>query len=231
MKEHNQYSSRDYDVMTNHLSGEKSPYLGQHAENPVDWYPWSDDAFRKARELDRPVFLSIGYSTCHWCHVMAHESFEDDLVAGKLNETFVSIKVDREERPDIDSVYMKAALLATGRGGWPLSIFMTPDGEPFFAATYIPKTSRYGMMGFIDLVDRIDHLWKNERDELIGNGKDVVSALKKMNSSGSKEMDKEVLNGAFNVFSRSFDSSNGGFGVSPKFPSPHQLLFPVLQYP
>ncbi|MGA1849185.1 MAG: thioredoxin domain-containing protein, partial [Thermoplasmatota archaeon] len=154
-------------MKVNRLANETSPYLLQHAQNPVDWYPWGPEAFEKAGKEDRPIFLSIGYSTCHWCHVMAHESFEDGEVASKMNRTFVSIKVDREERPDIDTVYMKAAALATGRGGWPLTVIMTPDKKPFFLATYIPRESRYGMTGLLELLDTLDSMWRERRDELV----------------------------------------------------------------
>jgi uncharacterized protein YyaL (SSP411 family) len=156
----------------NHLIQEKSPYLLQHADNPVDWYPWNEKAFRRAKEEDKPIFLSIGYATCHWCHVMAHESFEDAEVARLLNQSFVSIKVDREERPDIDQVYMSVCQALTGQGGWPLSIFMTPEGNPFFAGTYFPKDSRAGMVGFTVLLTRISTLWQNDREKRVHPLKD-----------------------------------------------------------
>jgi len=154
----------------NRLAQEKSPYLLQHAHNPVDWYPWGAEAFERARAEDRPIFLSIGYSTCHWCHVMERESFEDPAVVALMNEAFVCIKVDREERPDIDGVYMDVATLMTGRGGWPLTIIMTPDREPFYAATYLPRESRFGMPGMLDLVPRIAELWKERRGGVCGPG-------------------------------------------------------------
>ncbi len=215
--------------MVNHLKNEKSPYLRQHRENPVDWHPWGDDAFHKAKTEDKPIFLSIGYSTCHWCHVMAHESFEDKKVADIMNDIFVPIKVDREERPDIDAVYMKAALLATGRGGWPLSIFMTPEGEPFFAATYIPKSSRYGMMGLMDLMERIDHLWKHSRDELLSSSREIVKALKNQGDGEGGGLKPKILDKAFKTFGGRFDEQFGGYGNAPKFPSPHQMLY-LLRY-
>jgi hypothetical protein len=215
--------------MSNHLRASRSPYLKQHSENPVDWYPWQDEAFKKAEKEDKPIFLSIGYSTCHWCHVMAHESFEDAVVAERLNDVFVSIKVDREERPDIDAVYMKAAMLATGKGGWPLSIFMTPSGEPFFAATYIPKTSRYGMIGLIDLIERIEHLWKHSREELLSSSREIVSALRKQDPGSTSSLKPTILAKAFHDFKGRFDTEFGGFGGAPKFPSPHQSLF-LLRY-
>ena len=154
--------------MSNHLRNETSPYLRQHADNPVDWYPWGRDAFDKAQREDKPVFLSIGYSTCHWCHVMAHESFEHPEVARLMNETFVSVKIDREERPDIDGVYMKACQAMTGSGGWPLTIIMTPDKKPFFAATYIPRESRFGLQGMMELVPHIRDIWATRRGEVLG---------------------------------------------------------------
>ena len=157
----------------NRLAGESSPYLLQHAHNPVEWYPWGDEAFRLAREKDRPVFLSIGYSTCHWCHVMAHESFEDRDVATLMNRVFVCIKVDREERPDIDALYMSVAQVMTGSGGWPLTIIMTPDKEPFFAATYIPKDSRFGMKGLLDIIPAIEDFWRSRQ----GDVRDIVEKI------------------------------------------------------
>ena len=150
----------------NRLLHEKSPYLLQHAGNPVDWYPWGDEAFDRAQKEDKPVFLSIGYSTCHWCHVMAHESFEDETVASLLNEAFVCVKVDREERPDIDGIYMSVCQMMTGSGGWPLTIIMTPDRRPFFAATYIPKESRWGRQGLVELIPRLKNIWETRRDEV-----------------------------------------------------------------
>jgi len=215
----------------NRLANETSPYLLQHAENPVDWYPWSPEAFEKARKEDKPIFLSIGYSTCHWCHVMAHESFEDSEVARKMNRTFVSIKVDREERPDIDSVYMKAAALATGRGGWPLTVIMTPDRKPFFLATYIPKNSRYGMTGLLDLIDTVSGMWKDHRDELLSSAESIVDALNQRQARGEeKEIDEGMVERAFLHFQGSFDRDNGGFGRAPKFPSPHQLIFLIRHW-
>jgi uncharacterized protein YyaL (SSP411 family) len=204
----------------NALQFEKSPYLLQHAANPVDWLPWGEEAFRKARELSRPIFLSIGYSTCHWCHVMAHECFADAEVAGLMNETFVSIKVDREERPDIDAHYMTACQLMTGSGGWPLTIVMTPEGTPFFAGTYIPKESAYGHVGMLDLVPRIRELWETRRDELLSSAATVAAAL----SEGAEAAAGEVPFGegsavaATQALSAHFDDANGGFGSAPKFP-------------
>jgi uncharacterized protein YyaL (SSP411 family) len=210
----------------NRLKREKSPYLLQHADNPVDWYPWGDAAFEKAKKEDKPIFLSIGYSTCHWCHVMAHESFEDPEVAGLLNAVFVSVKVDREERPDVDGAYMTAAQIMTGGGGWPLTIIMTPDKKPFFAATYIPKISRYGRVGMMDLIPRVDHLWKNQREKALGTAEELTGQLKKISAPSSGEtLGKEILTGAARQLSGLFDPLHGGFSHAPKFPTPHNLLF------
>lgn len=165
--------------ITNRLISEKSPYLLQHAYNPVDWYPWGLEAFEKARKEDKPIFVSIGYSTCHWCHVMEKESFEDSEIAKLLNETFVSIKVDREERPDLDSIYMKVCQMLTGSGGWPLHIIMTPDKKPFFAATYIPKESRFGRAGMKELIPKIKALWESRRDELLDRAQKITTILQR----------------------------------------------------
>ena len=177
----------------NHLQAEQSPYLLQHAGNPVDWYPWGEDAFRKAAAEDKPVFLSIGYSTCHWCHVMAHESFEDAEAAELLNREFVSVKVDREERPDIDAVYMAACQALTGSGGWPLTIFMTPEQQPFFAGTYFPKHRRYGQPGLVDLLTRIAALWKNDRAQLLRAGERLTDAIREEQPARQREPDKALL--------------------------------------
>ncbi|TET00369.1 MAG: thioredoxin domain-containing protein [Promethearchaeota archaeon] len=214
----------------NLLKNEKSPYLLQHAKNPVNWYPWGEKAFEKAKSEDKPIFLSIGYSTCHWCHVMAHESFEDPYVAKLLNKTFISIKVDREERPDIDKIYMTVCQLMTGSGGWPLTIVMTPDKKPFFAGTYFPKESRFGRIGIIDLTKRIDSLWKNERNQLLESSEKIIFALQDVNAeSPGSCLTKSVLNSTFSQLSARFDKKNGGFGTAPKFPTPHNLLF-LLRY-
>jgi len=210
----------------NKLADQKSPYLLQHANNPVEWYPWGDEAFNKARELDKPIFLSIGYSTCHWCHVMSHESFEDPSVAKLMNETFISIKVDREERPDIDKVYMTVCQVLTGSGGWPLTIFMTPDKKPFLAGTYFPKESRFGRIGLIDLIKKIQNLWENERDELLKGTQQIINAVQEVaDEQPGNKLDKKTLNIAYDQLSMRFDDKYGGFGKAPKFPSPHQLSF------
>jgi len=211
----------------NHLIREKSPYLLQHAENPVDWHPWGEAAFQKAREEDKPIFLSIGYATCHWCHVMAHESFEDEEVALLLNQSFVSIKVDREERPDVDHIYMSVCQALTGQGGWPLSIFMTPEGNPFFAGTYFPRTGRLGLMGFTDLLRRIATLWRGGREKILESGGEIRQVLGRevQGSSLGPTLDEGVLRKGYAQFHRTFDETWGGFGGAPKFPTPHHLTF------
>ncbi|WP_292393178.1 thioredoxin domain-containing protein [Methanoculleus sp. UBA303] len=215
----------------NRLIHEQSPYLLQHAHNPVDWYPWGKEAFLKAREEGKPIFLSIGYSACHWCHVMEEESFADPQVAKLLNAVFICIKVDREERPDIDQVYMAAAHALTGAGGWPLTIFMTPDLKPFFAASYIPKESRYGMTGLLDLIPRISKIWQGQRQELEHAGDQVLEALQSAAHTppGGSELSEAILDEAYETFFRIFDGENGGFGDAPKFPAPHNLIF-LLRY-
>ncbi|KAF5073602.1 thioredoxin domain-containing protein [Methanobacterium aggregans] len=214
----------------NHLKEEKSPYLIQHAQNPVDWYPWGDEAFEKAKREDKPVFLSIGYSTCHWCHVMAHESFEDPEIGDLINEVFVAVKVDREERPDIDSVYMTICQLMTGSGGWPLTIIMTPDKKPFFAGTYIPKETGYGSVGLRDVVMNVRDLWRDERDELLNSGRQVLRVLEDVSSqtTGDK-LDPGTIDKTYYSLSKVFDDENGGFGDFQKFPTPHNLTF-LLRY-
>ena len=214
----------------NQLLNEKSPYLLQHAHNPVNWYPWGQQAFEKARSEDKPIFLSIGYSTCHWCHVMERESFEDDEVAKLMNETFVSIKVDREERPDIDNIYMTACQVMTGRGGWPLTIIMTPDKKPFFAGTYFPKKSRFGQIGMLDLIPRIKEVWEKQHEEVYNSAEKVVSAIKLAPSKSSNaDLGMSTLQLAYNQLKERFDEVNGGFGIEPKFPTPHNLSF-LLRY-
>ena len=215
---------------SNRLIHEKSPYLLQHAYNPVDWYPWSEEAFEKAKAVDKPVFVSIGYSSCHWCHVMEKECFDDDEVAELMNRTFISIKVDREERPDLDSAYM-AVCQAMGRScGWPLNVIMTPDKNPFFAASYIPKNSSLGMVGMVDLIPQIEDIWKKRRSNLEKLGIDIKSRLKNLEKrSVGEELGKDVLDDAYEELALSFDEQNSGFGGAPKFPTPHRLLF-LLRY-
>jgi uncharacterized protein YyaL (SSP411 family) len=217
----------------NRLISEKSPYLLQHAHNPVEWYPWGPEAFERAREENKPIFLSIGYSTCHWCHVMEQESFEDPEVARLMNETFVSIKVDREERPDIDSIYMTVCQMMTGRGGWPMTIIMTPDKKPFFAATYIPKETRFGLTGMKELVPSIRALWQEKKEELLTSAERITGALNRIasESPGSLkgELGETTLKTAYEHLSQMFDEQYGGFGTAPKFPTPHNLTF-LLRY-
>ncbi|WP_378956132.1 thioredoxin domain-containing protein [Pelosinus sp. sgz500959] len=218
------------DKKPNRLIKEKSPYLLQHAYNPVDWHPWGDEAFEKAKREDKPVFFSSGYSCCHWCHVMERESFEDEEVAAVLNEYFVCIKVDREERPDVDGIYMSVCQAMTGQGGWPLTVVMTPDKKPFFAGTYFPKHSKMGRMGLIDLVFTIEKGWESNRDEILRTGEDIVELLQ--NSKGVKEkstLSKDVLDQAYSQLAERFDPRYGGFGKAPKFPTPHNLMF-LLRY-
>lgn len=213
----------------NHLISEKSPYLLQHAENPVNWYPWGNEAFERSKKEDLPVFLSIGYSTCHWCHVMAHESFEDQEVAELLNSHYVCIKVDREERPDIDSVYMAACQAVTGAGGWPLTAILTPDQKPFFLGTYIPKHPRYGQTGLLELLQKVHLLWSRDREKLLETGRQITAFLSAPGSKAEETPDKNVLKQAVNLFKQQYDRKWGGFGSAPKFPSPHNLLF-LLDY-
>jgi len=206
---------------------EKSPYLLQHAENPVDWYPWGEEAFKTAKKQEKPVFLSIGYATCHWCHVMAHESFEDEEVARLLNRYYIAIKVDREERPDIDKIYMSVCQALTGRGGWPLSIFMTPEGKPFFAGTYFPKSSRMGMPGFTDILNQIAGLWQGDRERLLRSGEEITTHIRSRPDSGSRvqALGPDTLRKGSIQCERTFDPVWGGFGSAPKFPTPHHLTF------
>ncbi|MFW6180506.1 MAG: thioredoxin domain-containing protein, partial [Spirochaetota bacterium] len=206
-----------------------SPYLLQHAHNPVEWHPWGDEAFERAGREDRPVFLSIGYSTCHWCHVMARESFENREVAGAMNRVFVCVKVDREERPDVDRVYMKVCQMMTGAGGWPLTIVMDPDKRPFFAGTYLPRESLPGRIGMLELVDRVERLWENHRDRLLSVSEQVLEALVKPEQPGRAVADRSLLDRACRELSHGFDPEWGGFTAAPKFPSPFQLLF-LLRY-
>ena len=189
----------------NRLTGQKSPYLLQHAENPVNWYPWDKNAFIRAKEEDKPIFLSIGYSTCHWCHVMAHESFEDNVVAKLMNDTFISIKVDREERPDIDIQYMKVCQMITGSGGWPLTIVMTPDKRPFFAATYLPKETKFGQIGLMDLIPRLKHLWINRKQELLASAQQITNALQQtVPVTGKHGLEESELHTLFRATLQSF---------------------------
>jgi uncharacterized protein YyaL (SSP411 family) len=217
----------------NRLAAEKSPYLLQHANNPVDWYPWGDEAFEKARQEDKPVFLSIGYSTCHWCHVMERESFENPDLARLLNRDFISIKVDREERPDVDRIYMLFVQAATGSGGWPMSVFLTPERKPFFGGTYFPPDNRYGRPGFGAILQSLAQAWRQDRARVEQSGAQVIEQLKELSvpRSGDDEAGsgKDVLDAAFRSFERVFDPRLGGFGGAPKFPRPSVLNF-LLRY-
>lgn len=214
----------------NRLADESSPYLLQHAENPVDWYPWCDEAFEKARREDKPVLVSIGYATCHWCHVMAHESFEDDEIARLMNETFVNIKVDREERPDIDNTYMMVCQMLTGSGGWPLNVFLTPDKKPFYAATYIPKTGRQGRPGMRELIPWLSQIWENEREKIANSSEEIIDAFQRSNQfEGGAQLNQTHLDKAYSQYKQKFDETYGGFGSAPKFPSPHNLML-LLRY-
>ena len=214
--------------MGNKLVNETSPYLLQHADNPVNWYPWCEEAFCRAKTENKPIFLSIGYSTCHWCHVMAHESFEDSKTADILNEHFISIKVDREERPDIDSVYMSVCQAFTGSGGWPMSIFMTWDKKPFYAGTYFPPSSRYGMPSFSELLSTIVNQWNINQTGILESAEEMIRHLKIMHSNENYKTDDNLIQRALQIFENTFDSVYGGFGNAPKFPTPHNLLFLML---
>ncbi|MGE3809607.1 MAG: thioredoxin domain-containing protein, partial [Gemmataceae bacterium] len=212
---------------TNRLSAATSPYLKQHAHNPVDWFPWGPEALNKAREQDRPIFLSIGYSACHWCHVMEHESFEDDETAAFLNEHFVSIKVDREERPDLDHIYMTAVQMMTGQGGWPMSVFLTPDLRPFYGGTYFPPEPRYGRPSFLQVLNALVDAWGNRREQLHAAAGQLTDGLKQVTqipqADGDSQLSPELLRGAMRQLQRAFDSTHGGFGSAPKFPHPMEL--------
>jgi len=216
---------------TNRLIDETSPYLLQHAHNPVDWYAWGDEAFERAKAEDKPVLVSIGYSACHWCHVMEHESFEDEAVAAIMNEHFVNIKVDMEERPDVDQIYMNFVQLTTGRGGWPMNVFMTPDKRPFFGGTYFPPSSRYGMASWQQILISIADAYRNKRDELENSANDMVGELRRLSvvDAAAGGLSTDLLDQAFSSFSRTFDTVNGGFGGAPKFPPAMSLEF-LLRY-
>ncbi len=220
-------------MQTNHLATEQSPYLLQHAHNPVNWYPWGEDAFHKARTEDKPIFLSIGYSTCHWCHVMERESFENAEIAAILNQHFISVKVDREERPDVDRIYMSFVQATTGGGGWPMSVWLTPDLKPFYGGTYFPPEDRYGRPGFASVLRSIANAWQSQRDKILESSGDITSQLAKhlevLPSRSGAPLDPQVLDAAFYAFRRSFDPRYGGFGEAPKFPRPSVFEF-LLRY-
>jgi uncharacterized protein len=213
---------------TNRLAKEKSPYLLQHAHNPVDWYPWGEEAFAKARRENKPIFLSIGYSTCHWCHVMAHESFENEETAAIMNREFVNIKVDREERPDVDRVYMTFVQATTGGGGWPMSVWLTPDLKPFVGGTYFPSEDRYGQPAFKKVLERIAAAWKQDHEKIVDQSSKIIDALRESQAArpaAAGKIDINVLQAAYDQFARSFDEKEGGFGTAPKFPRPVTLNF------
>lgn len=216
---------------TNRLISETSPYLLQHAHNPVDWYPWGEEAFARASAEDKPVLVSIGYSACHWCHVMEHESFEDPAVAAIMNEQFVCIKVDMEERPDVDQIYMNFVQLTTGRGGWPMNVFLTPDKRPFFGGTYFPPSPRYNMPSWPQILTSIAEAFKTKRDEMETSANNIVEELRRLSvvESSTSELSTDLLDAAFTSFTRTFDTVNGGFGGAPKFPPAMSLEF-LMRY-
>ncbi len=219
--------------MSNRLISETSPYLLQHAENPVDWFPWGPEAFEKARAEDKPVFLSVGYSACHWCHVMERESFEDETTAALMNRLFVSVKVDREERPDVDAIYMDAVQTLTQHGGWPMSVFLTPDGVPFYGGTYFPDRPRYGMPSFQDVLNRIAELWETERGKIMEAGSALTAALKEENAAtgqGHPGGGSGAIAAAMGNLFQTYDGANGGWGGAPKFPQPAVVEFVLKRY-
>ncbi len=222
-------------LMPNRLAQESSPYLLQHKDNPVKWYPWGEEAFVAAQAQDKPIFLSIGYSTCHWCHVMEEESFEDDEAARAINDAFIPIKVDREERPDVDNVYMSVCQMMTGRGGWPLTVLLTPDRRPFYAATYLPKRGRMQQMGVMELTERVSELWETNRDRLLADAEKITDALTEESAGGTPapeatRLGLNVFDQAARTLSDRFDDDWGGFGRQPKFPSPHNHLFLLREH-
>ena len=223
--------SQNKEVKHNRLINESSPYLLQHATNPIDWYPWGEEAFEKAKKEGKPIFLSIGYSTCHWCHVMERESFSDAEVAALLNRDFVSIKVDREERPDIDQVYMTVTQTLTGRGGWPNTVFLTPDRKPFFAGTYFPKESRWGLTGLMDLLPQVAALWQTDRQNVIESADQITDLISTRRSpSAGDALEKTILAKTRSMMGEIYDADFGGFGPAPKFPTPHLYGFLLRQY-
>lgn len=214
----------------NHLKDEKSPYLLQHRDNPVDWYPWGEEAFQKAKDENKPIFLSIGYSTCHWCHVMSRESFQDPEIGQLINQVFVPVKVDREERPDIDSIYMTVCQMITGSGGWPLTIIMTPDLKPFFAGTYFPKDTGPRGTGLRDLILNVHELWENQEGELLKSADELTVSLEKISQGKPGDsLPPEIITQTYHSLQENFDQQYAGFGTNQKFPTPHHLLF-LLRY-
>jgi uncharacterized protein YyaL (SSP411 family) len=217
---------------TNHLINESSPYLLQHAHNPVDWYPWGEVAFAKARQENKPVLLSIGYSACHWCHVMAHESFEDEDIAQLMNDLFVNIKVDREERPDLDQIYMNAVQMMTHHGGWPMTVFLTPEGVPFYGGTYFPPQDRYNMPGFPRVLISVAEAYRDRQEEIVETGTSLLKELRRLSepSGADRRVETELLDSAYTGMVRGYDSINGGFGGAPKFPPAMALEFLLRTY-
>src|SRR5687767_13857241 len=216
--------------MANRLASATSPYLLQHAENPVDWWEWGPEAFEEARERDVPVLVSVGYAACHWCHVMAHESFEDETTAAEMNAGFVCVKVDREERPDVDSVYMTATQAMTGHGGWPMTVFTTPDGRPFYCGTYYPPRPAHGMPSFRQVLDAVRDAWANRREDLEQAGERIVAGISaRLDLGPPSPLSPELLDRAVHELTRSFDAVAGGFGGAPKFP-PSMLLEFLLRH-
>ena len=217
--------------MSNRLSQETSPYLLQHAENPVDWYPWGEEAFAMARQRDVPILLSVGYSSCHWCHVMERESFEDNRIASIMNDRFVNVKVDREERPDVDSVYMTAVQAMTGQGGWPMTVFITPDGRPFYGGTYFPPEDRGGLPAFDRVLLTIADAFTGRRGDVVASGQQLVARIADTFAARrpSEPLRAEMLDRALRILSNQFDDTSGGFGLQPKFPQPATLEF-LLRY-
>ncbi len=214
-------------MMPNRLALETSPYLLQHAHNPVEWYPWGEEALRRAKEEDKPIFLSIGYAACHWCHVMEHESFEDPAVAAVMNEHFINVKVDREERPDLDDIYMKAVVAITGHGGWPMSVFLTPAGVPFYGGTYYPPVPRHGMPAFVEVLRAIAAAWRDRRDEIERSGTGLLDLMRRGDGPSARAATLTVgtLDAAYGNLERQFDLANGGWGGAPKFPQPMTIEF------
>ena len=217
--------------MSNRLAHENSPYLLQHAENPVDWYPWGKEALEKARGEDKPIFLSVGYAACHWCHVMEHESFEDEETAAIMNEYFVNIKVDREERPDIDNIYMQAVVVMTGQGGWPMSVFLTPEGQPFYGGTYFPPEPRYRMPSFKEVLLSVERVWREDREKLLESGQKITQHLGQI--SDNRKVKGELADGTLEEASvklaQSYDWKHGGWGQAPKFPQAMTIEFALRQ--
>jgi uncharacterized protein YyaL (SSP411 family) len=215
----------------NKLIDETSPYLLQHSHNPVEWHPWGDEAFEKAKSEDKPLLVSIGYSACHWCHVMEHESFEDEATAKIQNEHFVNIKVDMEERPDVDKIYMSFVQITTGRGGWPMNVFVTPDKVPFFGGTYFPPAQRYGMPSWQQILLSIAEAWRDRRDELMRSANDILGELRRLSVTefSTQGLDEDLSDIAFHSFVRTYDAKNGGWGGAPKFPQAMSMEF-LLRY-